>query len=81
MEDNAYNRELDKFLTITESREAGYRSRTIENASASDITIAFATDFSTAGERLTARAARESARGTYVAIPYSPSPASPVKGL
>ena len=35
----------------------GYRERTIENANWSDVTLAFAADFNTAGERLTKRAA------------------------
>lgn len=38
--------------------ESGYRSRTIKNASA-DVTIAFAVDFNTAGERLTKKAVIE----------------------
>jgi hypothetical protein len=39
-------------IEFKESNTEGYKKRTIENASA-DITLAFAQDFSTAGERLT----------------------------
>lgn len=35
----------------------GYKGRTVENAQAADLTLAFAVDFTTAGERVTANAA------------------------
>lgn len=52
-----YDKELDRFLTITQSESYSYRDRTVDNANASDLTLAFAVDFSTPGERLTASAA------------------------
>jgi len=42
-----------------EESKGGYRTRTIENAKASDITIAFAYDFTTPGEVLTKTAVKE----------------------
>lgn len=54
-------------ITFTTSSASGYRQRTIENAEAADLTIAFATDFSTAGERLT----RNAAGRKYVAVPLA----------
>lgn len=57
MEDYNPYQELDKFLTITQSESSSYRDRTIDNASAGDITLAFAMDFTSPGERLTAKAA------------------------
>ena len=53
-------------LTITVSSVSGYNRRTFENATQADLTIAVATDFSTAGERLTRRAAA----GRIVSIPH-----------
>ena len=44
-------------IEIKESSESGYKPRTLYNAQHSDITIAFAVDFTTAGEQLTKRAA------------------------
>jgi hypothetical protein len=44
-------------LTITASTQSGYAARTARNAKKGDITIAFAADHTTAGERLTARLA------------------------
>jgi hypothetical protein len=44
-------------LTMAVSKASGYATRTAENAGGSDITLAIATDFTTAGERLTARMA------------------------
>lgn len=43
-------------ISFTSSLIPGYRQRTIDNALASDITLAYAVDFSTVGERLTASA-------------------------
>lgn len=40
-------------LSVTESNASGYRQRTQRNANAADVTIAFAVDYETAGERLT----------------------------
>ena len=56
--------------TIRAHRSASYPPRTFENASRADLTAAFALDFSTAGERLTKKAAD----GRYVALPLA-SPA------
>ena len=54
-----FNKEVNNLLSnimieieFTQSLTSGYRDRTIENASA-DVTIAFAKDFSSAGEKLT----------------------------
>lgn len=44
-------------IVIREHANPGYRDRTVENAHKSDLTLAYATDFSTAGEQLTLRAA------------------------
>lgn len=44
-------------LTLRESTSPGYRQRTLDNAQGADLTVAFAVDFSTAGERLTRSAA------------------------
>ena len=51
-----------------EHPHAGYRGRTLRNASA-DVTFAFAADFSTAGERLTKRSVLEQGR-VYCPIAY-----------
>lgn len=47
----------------------GYRPRTLRNAELADATVAFAVDFTTAGERLT----RKAAGARYVAIPLGGS--------
>jgi hypothetical protein len=44
-------------LTIVEHTSAHYSPRTWHNATTADLTVAFAVDFSTAGEKLTKRAA------------------------
>lgn len=44
-------------ITFTTSDSTTYRQRTVDNAQATDITLAFAVDFSTAGERATKTAA------------------------
>ena len=54
-------------IKITTSLSSGYRERTIENASAEHLTLAFAIDFTTAGEKLT-RSAVRSAHREYLAI-------------
>jgi hypothetical protein len=46
-------------LTIIEHASSGYAPRTYANATNSDVTIAIAVDYTTAGERLTHRAAGE----------------------
>lgn len=46
-------RGAENALSVTESSASGYRQRTQRNANAGDVTIAFATDYTTAGERLT----------------------------
>lgn len=53
-------------LQLVSHASSGYAARTGENARGADITVAFATDFSTAGERLTARMAGS----RYIAIPF-----------
>lgn len=58
-------KQIDNLLTIAESTSASYPPRTYYNATSSDLTVAFAVDFTTAGERLTAKAAK----GKYLAIP------------
>ena len=45
-------------IVFQADEETGYRSRTIKNASA-DVTLAFAVDFTTAGEKLTKKAVLE----------------------
>lgn len=57
-----------KFL---ECKSFGYRERTIENAKA-DVTLAFAVNFSTGGERLTRKAAETINKKVYVDIDISP---------
>lgn len=57
-----------------EHTNAGYRGRTLRNASA-DVTFAFAADFSTAGERLTKRSVLEQRR-VYCPIAYRGQPAT-----
>ena len=46
-------------LTIREHKSSSYGPRTYQNASEGDVTIALAVDYSTAGERLTHKAAGE----------------------
>lgn len=46
-------------LTILEHKSSSYAPRTYENAAKADVTIAIAVDYSTAGERLTHKAAGE----------------------
>ena len=54
-EDITEYEESDTLFTI--SKSTGYRERTIENAEWSDITLALAVDFTTAGEKLTKKSA------------------------
>lgn len=51
-------------LNLREHADWSYVPRTTENAQSADLTVAFATDFSTAGEKLTKRVAND----RYVAI-------------
>ena len=53
-------------LTLLEDMSPEYKPRTLKNAREADVTVAFAVDFATAGERLTHRAAGP----RYVGIPY-----------
>ena len=46
-------------MLTMELSDGGYGARTRENAAEADLTLAVAADFGTAGERLTAKAARE----------------------
>lgn len=55
-------------IRIKESGAPGYRERTIENASAEAVTIAFATDFTTRGEILTKNAVNRAGKH-YVQVP------------
>jgi hypothetical protein len=51
-------------LTILEHPSAAYKPRTIRNAALADVTVAFAMDFTTAGEKLT----KEAAGDSYIAM-------------
>ncbi len=51
-------------MQIVEHSSDQYKPRTVHNAESSDLNVAFALDFNTAGERLT----KKSANGKYVAI-------------
>jgi hypothetical protein len=65
-----------KIIQPDPSTNQGYRSyvpRTIENAQSSDITIAVARDFETAGERLTYEAARGARRAEFGRNPRQPN--------
>lgn len=52
-------------IRVVEHRSTGYAQRTKHNADSAGLTVAIAIDFSTAGERLTARVSQ----GKYLAIP------------
>ncbi len=54
-------------LTLKQHPIPGYRARTLVNAESADLTVAFASDFGTAGERLTHKAAGK----RYIAIPLT----------
>lgn len=54
-------------ITFQEHEQTGYAMRTRENARLSDLTIAFAIDFTTPGEILT----RKAAYGKYLAIDFN----------
>jgi hypothetical protein len=62
-------------LTILEHPSASYMPRTVRNAKAADLTVAFAVDFTTAGEKLT----KKEAGHKYLAIlPTVSDPASAI---
>lgn len=61
-----HRRNLVKNLQLVELKSSGYRDRTILNAKRGDLTLAIAVNFSTAGERLTAKAAE----GSYLGIKW-----------
>lgn len=54
-------------LTVLEHKSAFYGPRTWENAAKGDVTIALAVDYSTAGEKLTHKAAGDK----YIALPLT----------
>ena len=54
-------------LTIKEHKSASYAPRTYHNATTSDVTVALATDYNTAGEKLTHKAAGDK----YLQLPFS----------
>lgn len=58
-------------LTIEDHHSSDYGPRTGINARSADFTVAFATDFGTAGERLTKKVS-----ACYLAIPYGENPVS-----
>ncbi len=64
-------------LVLQEHPAEGYRSRTLINAQQADLTVAFAVDFDTAGERLT----KSAAAGRYVAIAHATPVSDAVKAL
>ncbi|EMM6790306.1 hypothetical protein JR314_33255 [Pseudomonas aeruginosa] len=64
-------------LRIEQHDSGRYAPRTWENAKSADITVAFASDFTTRGEQLTLRAAGEA----YVAIPVSIEPVAAARRL
>ena len=59
MEDNIRGTYVSSDVTYRETTSPRYHDRTVINASWADLTVAFATDFGTAGERLTRKAAGE----------------------
>lgn len=63
-------------LSIEDHPSPDYGPRTGVNARAADFTVAFATDFSTAGERLTKKVSTQ-----YLAIPYGEAPLTAGKKL
>lgn len=54
-------------VDLVEHSSANYAPRTGENARKADVTVAFAVDFTTAGEKLTHKVAGDK----YVAVPFS----------
>ena len=66
-----------KGVTVVEHPSSGYRDRTKHNADSAGATVAIATDFDTAGEKLTKRLAGDK----IVQIPIAKTPASAAKTL
>ena len=58
-------------ITVVEHKSSGYAPRTKHNADSAGLTVAIASDFSTAGEKLTARVAGDK----YLGIPLDVEPA------
>lgn len=56
-------------LIVIESEVSGYKYRTQQNANSAPLTVAFAVDYETAGERLTKKSAID-----YLAIPLAVEP-------
>lgn len=52
-------------IQFIEDNHASYAHRTKENAKLADVTLAFAVDFTTSGERLTEESARKHKKGYY----------------
>ena len=59
-------------ISVNYSKHDGYRERTIENAESAPVTIAFAVDFESAGEKLTKRSVLE-AGNIYIPIQLYPT--------
>ena len=57
MDDNIRGTYVSSDVTYRETCSPRYHDRTVINASWADLTVAFAIDFGTAGERLTRKAA------------------------
>lgn len=57
-QNNESNKTTSAQTRFTTARSSDYKQRTIDNAVWSDITLAFAEDFSTSGEELTAKSAK-----------------------
>lgn len=64
-------------IELLEHAVANYAPRTGENARGADVTVAFAVDYSTAGEKLTHRVAGQ----RYVAVPYGSDPVEAARQL
>lgn len=64
-------------LRIEEHPASGYTARTQANAQGADLTVAFAVDYNTAGERLTRKVAGE----RYLAVPLSRTPLEAAREL
>ena len=64
-------------LTIVEHSSSSYGPRTFHNANYAGLTVAIAADFTTAGERLTHKAAKDK----YVAIPINTQPIEAARKL
>lgn len=64
-------------IVLSTHKSWSYSPRTYANASNSDLTIALATDYSTAGERLTKKAAK----GRYLALPLREDPVENARAL